>query len=71
MENKEIKENFCGACMILPFAFAGAGSVGLSQYDAKKKKKRMLLLSIGLTLLSFAIYFWWNSMYCDTCNVKL
>ena len=44
---EEIKEEFCGACLMVPFAFAGAGA---SAYGANAKKgyksqKKMLFWS--------------------------
>jgi hypothetical protein len=61
-ENENVKEPFCGACMAIPFAFAG---IGASAYGAssrgqyKKQKKWALWSGIATTLLSIfiAIYY--------------
>jgi hypothetical protein len=59
---KDVKENFCGACLAIPIAFVG---VGASAYGAstrgqyKKQKKIALWGGIITTLLSvcIAIYY--------------
>ena len=61
MLEPEIKEEFCGACMVIPAVIAGVGVAG---YGAKKgthdkTKKIMLWGGIALTIASavIAIYF--------------
>ena len=60
--NEDVKEFFCGACVMIPFAFAG---IGASAYGAnsrgkyKKQKKWALWGGIATTFLSIiiAIYY--------------
>ena len=59
-KQKEIKEEFCGACVALPLALVGAGTAGLGAKGTHNKTKKIMLWSgIGVTVLSLiaAIYF--------------
>ncbi len=57
-DKKDTKESFCGACVMIPLALAGAGVAGVG---AKKKgmykKTRTIMLwgGISITLLSLLI----------------
>lgn len=68
-----VKEEFCGACMALPLAFAGAGTVtaGATQSDAHKKRKKILLWvgvsMVGLSLL-IGIIMAFRKGGCKTCR---
>ena len=41
----EIREDFCGMCMAVPIALAGAGIAGLSTREEYKKRNIYLLTS--------------------------
>ena len=66
---KPNKEEFCGACLTVPVALAGAGAAG---YGAKgngghkKMKKIMLWGGLGITFISIlvAIYFLFKCKEC-------
>jgi len=67
-ENGDIKEEFCGACLALPVAIAGAGVAGVGSKkgtDSHKKTKQIMLWSgIALTVLSIIIAF----IYMKSCK---
>jgi hypothetical protein len=70
----ETKEEFCGACIAVPFALAGAGvtayGAGGSKKGYKKQKKIAFWVGIGVTLLSLAIavYYLWIKKDCSDCE---
>ncbi len=43
-ENVVIKEDFCGACLALPLAFAGAGTATATSGDTSENKSNHLFL---------------------------
>ena len=57
MENKEpIVENFCGACLAVPLAIAGAGTAGVAAKGSHGKTKKILLgVGISVVLISLII----------------
>ena len=67
-DNGDVKEEFCGACLALPVAIAGAGVAGAGSKkgaDSHKKTKQIMLLSgITLTVLSLIIAL----IYMKTCK---
>lgn len=66
-QQKEIKEDFCGACLAMPLALAGAGAAGYggTKNGSNKNMKKILLWGgIGLTLLSVIIAIY----YMQTCK---
>ena len=55
-KNKEIKEDFCPACLVVPLAFAGAGAAAAGEVVPKKHKKwKKALLISGVLTFVFAI----------------
>lgn len=67
------KENFCGACMALPLAVAGAGAtaIGANQSAQHKKRKKILLWSgIATVVLAvlLGIYMTFVRKGCQTCG---
>lgn len=66
IHTENIKEEFCGACLTIPFALAGAGAVGMgAKKGSNKKMKKMLLWGgISVTLISLLIAFF----YLRTCK---
>ena len=61
-KNKDIKENFCGACVAVPAAMIGS-TVGVSS-TKKRSNKTFICVCIFVTIISIilAIY------YLKTCN---
>jgi Na+-driven multidrug efflux pump len=60
----DIKEDFCGACLAIPFAFAGVGASAYgasSRGDHKKQKKIALWGGIATIVISIliAVYYLW------------
>jgi hypothetical protein len=62
MSETETKETFCGACLAVPLAFAGAGMAGVgSKKDDKnnksirKRKKIMFWSGIAVTIVGLII----------------
>ncbi len=66
---KETKEEFCGACLAVPLALAGAGTAGFgaSKGGHGKSKKIMLWVGVGVTLLSVLIAIIYLAK-CKTCR---
>lgn len=72
--NDNVKESFCGACLAIPFAFAG---VGASAYGSstrghyKKQKKWALYGGIVVVIISIliAVYYLWIKK-CVDCGYK-
>ena len=67
-EEKEIKEDFCPSCVVVPLAFAGVGVSAYSQTNGqyKKQKKIMLWVGVGSVLVSLAIFVYFK--YIKKCN---
>lgn len=60
--NSESKESFCGACLAVPMALAGAGAAGVgAKGNGEHKKMKQILLWGGLSItvisIIIAIYF--------------
>jgi Na+-driven multidrug efflux pump len=72
--NEDVTEGFCGACLAIPFAFAG---VGASAYGAssrgKHKKQKKIALWGGITTIVIsiliAVYYIWIKK-CVDCGYK-
>jgi hypothetical protein len=68
-DKQDIKEEFCGACMAVPLAFAGAGSSGAGSQMSGGKKTALIVVGVILTLIS--IWLAWKFMFgCKTCPGK-
>lgn len=73
-DDEDVIEPFCGACLAIPFAFAG---VGASAYGAssrgkhKKQKKWALWGGVAVILISvlIAVYYMWIAK-CTDCVYK-
>ena len=62
-----IKEEFCGACVALPFAIAGVGTTGIGSRNSHKKIKIItLIVGILVTIISLivSIYFLTRCKHC-------
>ena len=52
----EVKENFCGACLAVPIALAGATTAGVGAKGTHGKTKKIMLgVGISVTLLALII----------------
>jgi hypothetical protein len=76
MTRKQIKENFCGACLAVPLIFAGGGVAAAgSLSDAEKeeaKKKKMYTIWFGVitTILSIIAYVYFRYFSgCKECQL--
>lgn len=71
-----MKEDFCGACVAIPLALAGAGTTafGASKKGSEDKKKKWLLISgISLIAISVAIlgyYYFSSKKNCKSCKAN-
>jgi uncharacterized membrane protein YidH (DUF202 family) len=63
----EIREDFCGLCMVVPIALAGAGVAGLSAKEYKKRK--WFMLSIGIIVVLVSLFLLWYYQDCESCKV--
>lgn len=55
-EKEEIKESFCGACVIGVSALVGIGTAGSSKGIKNKEKKKLLFwIGVSITILSILI----------------
>lgn len=71
-EGDESKESFCGACLAVPLAFAGAGvSAYGSKSKGKHKKQKKIIFWLGIVsvLISvmIAVYYMFIKK-CDECR---
>ena len=51
------KEEFCGACVALPIALAGAGVAGVGAKSGSNKQKKKIMLVSGLIISAIALMF--------------
>lgn len=65
----EVKEPFCGACLAIPAALAGAGAAGVGAKKGSHDKTKKILLwgGIAITLISAIIAIWFLTR-CKTCR---
>jgi cytochrome c biogenesis protein CcdA len=68
-QDKDIKEEFCGACLAIPVALAGAGAAGYGSKKGSYKTLKKVAFIGGLTVtfiaLGISIYF---ICRCKECN---
>tara|TARA_Y100000389_G_C17420770_1_gene496575 strand:- start:517 stop:732 length:216 start_codon:yes stop_codon:yes gene_type:complete len=69
-KEENVKEDFCGACLAVPLAMAGAGTaVGTSDYKNKKKWKKILFVGgIVVAVISIIIAVWYLRT-CKSCKI--
>lgn len=69
----ETKEDFCGACVMVPLAFAGAGASAYGASGSKKqhKKTKKIVFWVGIATivisLAIAAYYLWIKK-CQDCE---
>lgn len=61
-----IKENFCGACLTIPLAFAGAGTTLGAEKQTQLKKWAAILTVVSIVLTVYYIYV----KKCNTCRIS-
>lgn len=55
-KKEDVVENFCGACLAVPIALAGAGTAGLSAKGTHSKTKKIMLgVGISITIIGLII----------------
>lgn len=64
----EVRENFCGICMAVPIALAGAGVAGLSTKEDYRKRKK-IMITTGIVVLVISLFLWWYYQDCASCKV--
>ncbi|MGL5961603.1 MAG: hypothetical protein ACRCZ0_06590 [Cetobacterium sp.] len=63
----EIREDFCGMCMAVPIALAGAGIAGLSTREEYKKRK-WIMIGIGVVVLIITLLLYLKYKNCSSCT---
>jgi hypothetical protein len=61
-----LKENFCGACLTIPLAFAGAGTAIGAEKRAKLHKWAVILTAVSVILTVYFVYV----KKCKTCRIR-
>jgi hypothetical protein len=61
-----VKENFCGACLTIPLAFAGAGTAIGAEKKARLKQWAIIFTIVSIVLTVYFIYI----KKCRTCRLK-
>ena len=70
-DNKEeVKESFCGACIAIPAALAGAGLSSASGKVGVSKVRRqiMLYLGVGISVISIMVFLYYYMTRCKKCG---
>ena len=63
----EVRENFCGMCMAVPIALAGAGVAGLSSKEDYQKRK-WIMISTGIVVIVICLFLLWYYQDCTSCK---
>lgn len=63
----EVREDFCGMCMAVPIALAGAGVAGLSSKKDYQKRK-WIMISTGVVVLIISLFLLWYYQDCTSCK---
>lgn len=67
-KKENVVENFCGACLAIPIAVAGAGTAGIGAKGTHgKTKKIMLAVGISVTMIGLIIGIIYLAK-CKTCR---
>lgn len=69
-DKKQIKENFCPSCLVMPLAFVGTGAVVASEQMSNKHKrwKKALVITGAVTLVSLVLMLIWYYALKKGCN---
>ena len=71
-KKKEIKEDFCSACLVAPLAFSGIGASIYSEKTNKKSyKKTIFIIGVIVSVISIllGIYYLKNKKSCLSCTL--
>jgi len=60
------KEEFCGACVALPMALAGAGVAEVGANSGSNKQKRKIMLISGLVVCALSLIV--TILYLNRCK---
>lgn len=64
----EVREDFCGMCMAVPIALAGAGVAGgLSSKKDYQNRKRVIIYT-GVIVLVISMFLLWYYQDCSSCK---
>ncbi|ADO00410.1 hypothetical protein WIV_gp067 [Wiseana iridescent virus] len=61
-----VKENFCGACLTIPLAFAGAGTAIGAEKKAQLQKWAIIFTVVSIVLTIYFVYI----KKCRECRIK-
>lgn len=61
-----VKENFCGACLTIPLAFASAGTAIGAEKKARLKQWAIIFTIVSIVLTVYFVYI----KKCSTCRIK-
>lgn len=64
----EIREDFCGMCMAVPIALAGAGVAGLASKQEYQNRK-WIMITVGLAVLVITIILLYKYKDCKSCTL--
>lgn len=64
----EVREDFCGMCMAIPIALAGAGVAGISSKQDYQTRKRNMICA-GLVVLVISLFLLWYYKDCNSCKM--
>lgn len=62
----DVKENFCGACLTIPLAFAGAGTAFGAEKKAQLQKWAIIFTVVSVLLTVYFVYY----RNCKACKIK-
>lgn len=66
-----LREDFCGACVALPLAFAGAGTATATSSDnASNGSSKIFFWSVIISIISLIAAIYFLSGNCKTCFVS-
>ena len=64
----DVREDFCGMCMAVPIALAGAGMAGLATKNDYQNQK-YIMISIGVAVLVVSFILLYKFKDCKECTV--
>jgi len=61
-----IREDFCGMCMAVPIALAGAGMAGLASKSDYQNQK-YIMITVGMAVLIISLILLYKFKDCQEC----